>query len=91
MTLLFLMEVAAHVQSAKMRKLVIFLKYLKKKYLHLLLCSIVMQNIDLFYRGLDIFVIICEDDFLHKLDWVILYFSSFIDLTMRHQIIDSYP
>ena len=63
----------------------------KEKVLHLLLCSIVMQNIDLFYRSLYIFVITCEDGFLHKLDWVILYFSSFIDLTMRHHIIDSYP
>ena len=33
------------------RKLVIFLQYIKKKMLQLLLCSIVMQNIQIFYKG----------------------------------------
>ena len=45
--LLFLMEVARYVQSTQNRKLVIFLQ----RVLQLLLCSIVMQNIQIFYRG----------------------------------------
>ena len=44
--LLFLMEVARYVQSTQNRKLVIFLQRL----LQLLLCSIVMQNIQIFYE-----------------------------------------
>ena len=44
--LLFLMEVARYVQSTQNRKLVIFLQ----RVLQLLLCSIVMQNIQIFYR-----------------------------------------
>ena len=43
LTLLFLMEVARHVQSTQNRKLVIFLQY-HKKVSQLLLCSVVMQN-----------------------------------------------
>ena len=39
------MEVVRHVQSNQNKKLVIFLEYIKKKLLQLLLCSIVMQNI----------------------------------------------
>ena len=42
--LLFLMEVARYVQSTQNRKLVIFLQ----RVLQLLLCSIVMQNIQIF-------------------------------------------
>ena len=45
------MEVARHVQSTENRKLVIFLQHIKKKMLQLLLCSIVMQNIQIFYKG----------------------------------------
>ena len=48
--LLFLMELAKYVQSTKNRKLEIFLQYIKKVS-HLLLCFIVMQNIQLFYGG----------------------------------------
>ena len=47
--LLFLVEVARHIQSIPNRKLVMFLQYLKKNVLQLLLCSIVMQNIQIFY------------------------------------------
>ena len=45
--LLFLMEVARYVQSTQNRKLVIFLQ----RVLRLLLCSIVMQNIQIFNGG----------------------------------------
>ena len=45
----FLMEVARRVQGTQNRKLVIFLRYLKKKLLPLLLSSIVRQNIQIFY------------------------------------------
>ena len=55
LALSFLMKVATHVQSNQNRKLVIFLQYLKKKVSQLLLCSIVMQNIQLFCRGLVMF------------------------------------
>ena len=48
LALLLLMEVARHVQSIQNRKLVIFLQYNKEKVLQLLLCSIVMQNIQIF-------------------------------------------
>ena len=44
----FLMEVARNVQGTQNRKLVNFLQYTKKKVMHLLLCSIVMQNIQIF-------------------------------------------
>ena len=47
--LLFLMEVVIHVQSTQNRKFVIFLQYIKKKVLQLLLRSVVMQNIQIFY------------------------------------------
>ena len=45
LALSFLMEVARHAQSTQNRNLVIFLQYLKKKVLWLLLSSVVMQNI----------------------------------------------
>ena len=59
MALSSLMEVARHVQSTQNRKLLIFLQYIKKKVLQLLLCSIVMQNIQIFYRGPVMFVVTC--------------------------------
>ena len=59
LALLSLMEVARHVQSTQNRKLVIFLQYLQKKLLQLLLSSIVMQTIQIFYWGLNIFVVTC--------------------------------
>ena len=45
------MEVARHVLSTQSRKLVIFLQYIKKKVPQQFLCSIVMQNIQIFYGG----------------------------------------
>ena len=53
--LLFLMEVARYVQSTQNRKLVIFLQ----RVLQLLLCSIVMQNIQIFYGGPAMFIVTC--------------------------------
>ena len=47
LALSFLMEVARHVQSTQNRKLVKFLQYIKKKVMQLLLCSIVMQDIQI--------------------------------------------
>ena len=51
LALSFLMEVARSFQSTQNRKLVIFLQYLKKKMSKLLLCSTVIQNIQIFYGG----------------------------------------
>ena len=45
----FLVEAPRHIQSTQNRKLVMFLQYLKKKVSQL--CSIVMQNIQIFYGG----------------------------------------
>ena len=59
LALLCLVEVARHVQSTQNRKLVIFLQYLQKKLLQLLLSSIVMQTIQIFYWGPNIFVVTC--------------------------------
>ena len=56
--LLFLMEVGRYVQSTKNRKLVLFLQYILNV-LQLLLCSIVMQNIQIFYGGLVMFFVAC--------------------------------
>ena len=51
------MEVAIHVHNTQNRKLVIFVQYIKKKVSELLLCSVVMQNIQIFYGGLVMFVV----------------------------------
>ena len=59
LVLLFLMDVARHVQSTQNRNLVIFLQYINKKVLQLLLCSIVMQNIEVFYRSPIMFLVTC--------------------------------
>ena len=59
LALSFLMEVARHVKSAQNSKLVIFLQYLKKKVLQLVFCSIVMQNIQIFYGGPVTFFVTC--------------------------------
>ena len=53
--LLFLVEVARYVQSTQNRKLVLFLK----RMVQLLLCSIVMQNIQTFYGGSAMFIVAC--------------------------------
>ena len=50
-TLSFSAEVARHIQSTQNRKLVMFLQYREKKVSQLLLCSIMMQNIQIFYGG----------------------------------------
>ena len=55
----FLMETARHVQRIQNRKLVIFFQYIKKKALQLLLCSIVIENIQIFYGGPVMFVVTC--------------------------------
>ena len=59
LALMLLMEVARHIQSTKDRKSVIFLQYSKKRMLQLVLCSVVMQNIQIFYRGPIMFVVTC--------------------------------
>ena len=51
LVLSFLVEVARHIQSTQNRKLVMCLQYLKKKVSQLRLCSIVMQNIQIFFLG----------------------------------------
>ena len=53
--LLFLMKVARYVQSTPNRKLVILLQ----RVLQLLWCSIVMQNIQIFYGGPAMFIVTC--------------------------------
>ena len=55
----FLMEVVRQVQSAQNKKLIIFLQYIKRKVLQLLLCSILMQNIQIFYGRPIKFVVTC--------------------------------
>ena len=59
LALSFLMKVARNVQSTQNRKLVNVLQYVKKKVLQMLLCSIVMQNIQILYGVPAIFVVIC--------------------------------
>ena len=54
----FLMEVARHVQNTQNRKLVIFLQYIRKN-VATALCSIVMQNIQIFCWGPVMFVVTC--------------------------------
>ena len=46
-----------YVQSRQNRNLVIFLQYIKKKVSQLPLCSVVMQNIQIFYGGPVMFVL----------------------------------
>ena len=57
--LFFSAEVARHIQSIQIRKLVMFLQYLKKKLSQLFLFSIVIQNIQIFYGGLVMFSVTC--------------------------------
>ena len=52
-SLLFLMEVTKYVQSTQIRKLVIFLE----RVLQLLLCSIVVKNIQKFCGGPAMFIV----------------------------------
>ena len=53
--IIFLMEVTRHVQSTHNKKLVIVLKL--EKVFQLLLCSIVMENIQIFYGGPVMFIV----------------------------------
>ena len=53
----FFVEGAGHVQSTQNRKFVIFLQDVKKKVLQVLLCSVVMQNIQIFYKGSFMFIV----------------------------------
>ena len=59
LALSFLMEVVRHAQNTQNRKLVKCLQYIKKKVLQLLLCSIAMQNIQILYGVLVMFVVTC--------------------------------
>ena len=52
------MEVTIHVQSTQNSKLVIFLQY-KEKVSQLLLCSVGIQNIHIFYGGPVMFLVTC--------------------------------
>ena len=58
LALSFLTEVARHVESTQIRKLVKFLEYIKKRVMQLLLCFIVMQNIQILY-GVPVMFITC--------------------------------
>ena len=51
LALSFLMEVARHVQSTQNRKLVMFLKYIKKKVSELFLCSMGPYIYDVHMEG----------------------------------------
>ena len=51
LALSILMEVPRHTKGSQNRQVVIFLNYVKKKVLHLLLCSMVMQNFQIFREG----------------------------------------
>ena len=54
----FWMELARHVQNTKNRKLVIFLQYITKN-VAMALCSIVMQNIQIFCSDPVMFIVTC--------------------------------
>ena len=64
-TLSFSAEVARHIQSIQNRKLVMFLQYREKKVSQLLLCSIMMQNIQIFYGGPVMFSVTCNHIIFH--------------------------
>ena len=59
LALSFLVEVARHVQSTQIRKLVIFLQYIKKNVSQLPLYPIAMQNIQIFCGCPVMFAVIC--------------------------------
>ena len=60
-SLLFLKKMARYVQSTRNRRLVLFFQ----RVLELLLCSIVMRNIRIFYEGPAMFIV---TRFLAQLD-----------------------
>ena len=68
LVLSFLTGVTRHLQSTQNRKLVIFLQYIQKKGSQLLLCSIAIQNIQIFYGGPLMIVITCFTQFLNEFD-----------------------
>ena len=59
LVLSFLMKVARHIQSTQNSKLVNVLQYIKKKVLQLILCSILMQNIQILYGVPVVFIVTC--------------------------------
>ena len=73
LALSFLMEVVRHVQGTQNRKLVIFLQ--DNKMSQLLLCSVVMQNILIFYGGPVMFVVTCFLSFCHHIVFYPVYCS----------------
>ena len=58
LVLSFLIEVVRHVQNTQNRKLVIFLRYIRKN-VATALWSTVMQSIQIFYRDPVMFVVTC--------------------------------
>ena len=54
----FLMEMTRHVQNTQNRKFGIFLQYITKIF-STALCSIVMQNIQVFFKGPVMCVVTC--------------------------------
>ena len=60
------MEVVVYVQSTQNRKFVIVLQHIKEKVSQLLLCSVMMQNIQIFYRGPVMFVVTYLENFVFK-------------------------
>ena len=81
LALSFLMEVARHAQSTQNRKLVIFLQY-NKKVLQVILCSVVMQNIQIIYGDPVMFVVICLHRFLQK--WQFYHSISYLCYLYKH-------
>ena len=56
LALSFLMEVTRRAQSTQNRKLIMLLQCLNKKVLQLFLCSMLIQNIQIFYMGPVMFI-----------------------------------
>ena len=69
---IILMELTRNVPSSQNRKLVICLQYLKKKVLQLLFCSILMQNVQMFW-GNPIMFLFCYSHFVGMNRWNILW------------------
>ena len=79
LVLSFLVEVARHVQSTRNRKFIIFLQYVKKKVLQLLLCCIVMQKIQKFYGGPVMSIVTCFWYFV----WSCELYDSWLSSTLK--------
>ena len=65
LVLSFLTGMTRRLKSTQNRKLVIFLQYIQKMRSQLLLCSIAIQNIQIFYGGPLMIVITCFIQFLN--------------------------